>query len=133
MVLPENITDKSEEDELLDPEDSLEFYKYLKTNGIKAANSTDLKLNGKLIERRGGDELWLGVFLFIQSGMVSMYWSLLSRFLYVKLQSRKALTPKDAKDQKDMGIHIKIVSEDFQFEYDGDAKTFMKIIKELNK
>lgn len=141
LILPENIFRKKADEALMDSEDSIDLYKYLKANGIKAANSKELKLDSKMKERRGGNELWLGVIYFIQQGIVSIYWSLLSRFLYDKIKvntdtmpdNEKLKTSAKEKQPNATNIHIKIVSEDYNIEYNGDAKMFMKIVKEFKK
>jgi len=127
IILPENVLYKKPEEELIDSQETIEFYKYLKNNGIKVANSIDLDLKCKLIERRGGDVFWLGVIQFIQSGMVNIFWGLLQSYLDAKLKNDTSSSKPT--EPKKKNIHITIKTKKFKMNYNGDVKDFMKIVK----
>lgn len=130
LLLPENVFSKKENEGFIDAANSIDFYKFLKENGVKVGNSADLNLSSNLKERRGGD-FWFGVMEFIREGITDVYFGLLAAYIYDKIKSQEPLTNHDKKELPKSNVHIKIITKDYNFDYSGDADEFIKIIKSL--
>jgi hypothetical protein len=131
LLLPENIFRSSDKEIYTDAQDTIGFYKYLKNNNINVANSIDLRLESRIKERRGGNEIWLGVIQFIQNGMTNIFWGLLGSYLYNELKIEIPIT-KINNEQSIPNMHITVITKDYKIDYEGNADEFIKIIKNFS-
>ena len=135
LVLPGNIYNKKDNEELLDDEHSIELLKILKESKLKVAGSLDLKIGSKVIERRG-DDFWNGVLLILNDKIFDIFIGILSAYIYDKIKNRSGDNKEATKDTEESSIHISITYYKTQINklnYSGNIKDFIKILKSLKK
>ena len=134
LCLPENIVTLSEDSDLVDSEESIILSKLLKEEGAKCANSYDLGLNTRNLERRGLD-IWLGSIWILDKVALPLVNSVVGRLLGEKIQKKLENSQKVEKSEETkVYVTLKIVGRESAAEiiYNGDAKTFMKVLKGIN-
>lgn len=140
LCLPENIENQSEDSDLVDSGESITLSKLLKEEGAICANSYDLGLNAKVSERRGL-HLWLGSIWILNHAALPLLISVVGRLLGEKIQkkleaSKQLKAPQETDDSEETKVYanLKIVDGKLaaEIEYNGDADTFLKILKGIN-
>jgi hypothetical protein len=134
IILPENIDTATEQSdlELFDTDDSILLSKLLKEKGVKCANSFDLGLEAKVIERRSVD--WWGGLVWIgDKAVIPILTSIISGLLIEHVQKR----PLTNTNSKSSTVHVDLRLEDGKLsasiQYSGDADTFLKVLKGLGE
>jgi len=135
LCLPENIGDRSKEIDLADSGESIILSKLLKEEGVKCANSYDIGLTSKVIERRGLSDIWLGYIWIRDHAIFPILISVVSRLLADKVSKQlKAL--QGSEESKETKVHatLKVLDGKTSAEvvYVGDADTFLKVLKGIN-
>lgn len=140
LCLPENIENRAETSDLLDSEESIILSKLLKEEGVKCANSYDLSLSAKIIERRGLD-LWLGSIWVLEHGVLPVLIGVLIRLLGDKLQKKSDASKQLEKYEELIELtttkvhaNLKIIDGKVSVEVDfqGDPDTFIKVLKGIS-
>ncbi len=123
LLLPENIESKKEGDEFQDAPGSILLYKFLRSEGIKCANSKDMGIDSCLFERRGGD-IWLGTIWILEN----CFFPLIINIISYKILQNHGNKTEDNQAHLDLrlpnGDHIK---------YDGNVKTLYSLLHSLEK
>ncbi|MEG4585409.1 hypothetical protein QUA54_09350 [Microcoleus sp. MOSTC5] len=139
LCLPENIENQTETTPLADSGESITLSKLLKEKGVKCANSYDLGLNTKTSERRGAD-LWLGSIWILDHAALPLFIGVVGRLLGEKIQKKldaanQLKASQESDDSQETKVHadIKVIDGKLSAEikYNGDADTFLKVIKGL--
>ena len=140
LCLPENIENQTETTQLADSGESITLSKLLKEEGVKCANSYDLKLNAKIVERRGVN-LWLGSIWILNHAALPLFISVVGRFLGEKIQKKldtanQSTAPKKSNDSEETEVYadLKVIDGKLSAEikYKGDADTFLKLLRDIN-
>jgi hypothetical protein len=137
LVLPENIDKRSEQSDLNDSDGAIMLSKLLKEEGARCANSYNLGLTANIFERRSV-ELWLGSVWVLNHAVVPLLISVLGRILGEKIHKRLEADASSRKlqnlDVNKIHINLNIIDEEIHTEikFNGDADTFMKILKSIN-
>jgi hypothetical protein len=140
LVLPENIDKRSEQSELNDSDGAIMLSKLLKEAGARCANSYNLGLNANVFERRSS-ELWLGSVWVLNHTVLPVLISVIGRILGETVQKRleenRQIEDSQQLQNTDVTrIHAKLNFVDgkisTEINFDGDADTFLKIIKSIN-
>ena len=124
LCLPENYG----ESELVDSSETLDLYKALKEAGFLCANSYDLELDSKIIERRGND-IWLGQIFIINDLVLPALMAALEHYVTSKFsfeRKRVSLT-----DEAKVHFEVKFNKKGklSKFKFDGSPEDAIKIIK----
>ena len=140
LCLPENIANRLEQLELVDSGESITLSKLLKEEGLRCANSYDLGLDAKILERRGLD-LWFGSIWILNHAALPLLISVMGRLLGEKVQkgleasrgqknSQILENLDETKVYADLRIIDGKVSAEIKFQ--GDANTFLKVLEGIN-
>ncbi|MGE5659772.1 MAG: hypothetical protein ACM37W_24535 [Actinomycetota bacterium] len=141
LCLPENIENQTDTTQLVDSGESITLSKILKKEGVKCANSYDLGLSVKTSELRGVD-LWLGSIWILNHAALPLLISVVGRLLGEKIQKKldaanqlKASQESDDSQETKVYADIKIIKGKLsnEIKYNGDADTFLKILKGLHE
>lgn len=123
LLLPENIESKKENDEFQETVDSMLLHKFLRSEGIKCANSKDIGINSYFIERRGGD-LWLGTIWIVENLIAP---------IVVEIIVYKILKSREQKDENcQVHLDLRFPNGD-RVKYDGDIKRLCSLLCYLEK
>lgn len=133
IFLPENIGIANRSEDLFDPNDAADLCKMLRARGLKCANSLDLNIKAKTLERRG-DELWLGVICVFSSVVMPIFVNVISDYITARLQ-RKGEKEKEPQQQGKVHLTLKIADTDniAEFTYSGDGKTLLAMVRGLGR
>ncbi|PSB59164.1 hypothetical protein [Chamaesiphon polymorphus] len=140
LILPENIDKYSEQSELNDSDGSIILGKLLKEEGARCANSYNLGLNANVFERRSS-ELWLGSVWVLNHTVLPLLISVVGRMLGETVQKRLEANRQIEDFQYLQNTDVTIIHAKLNFidskisteiKFDGDADTFLKIIKSIN-
>lgn len=123
LCLPENFDSVTTREDLLDTSETADLSKHLREAGLQCANSFDLGIQARVIERRGMD-LWLGVLWILDNLALPVFVSVVAGLLLKRLRSRNS---------KETTVHVKIRlqanNQMTNIKYDGDSDTFIKILQ----
>ena len=129
LCLPENIAAVASIDDLYDASDAIVLSKLLKIQGLNCANSYDLHLPCRVLERRS-KEKWFGMVFIRKNVVIPLFVSVLGNLI----SSEIADAPKD-KQQPIPKIHIELKIKKpnciTSIKYDGDASTLITILKNI--
>jgi len=131
LLLPENFEEATDKDALYDATDAVHLSKKLKGQGVSCANSLDLNLNPKILDRRG-EEFWFGIIYVIDSVVLPILTSLLAALI---IDAHKDKDQKIVYKSKVSKVHLKLklekASGSTTIKYDGDPKTLIKVLEGL--
>lgn len=140
LCLPENFKNQSEKSGLVDTGDAVHLSKLLKEEGVKCANSYDIHLHAKIIERRGVD-LWFGSIWILDHAALPILISVVGRLLGEEVQkkieiSKQIKASQKAKEFNKTSVHADLRVADgevsAEIKFDGDADTFLKVLRGIN-
>lgn len=130
LCLPENVTDASSQEQLIDAGDAADFAKLLKEANIRCATSYDLTPEAKIIDRRGAD-IWLGIIWFLGCIALPLCLNVLANMLV----SRSTAPTKQTKVTRQQRVHVKLrirrANDVDELDYSGDAKTLRQLLLAL--
>lgn len=124
LCLPENFGAQ----EQVDSSETLDFYKFLKSQGISCANSYDLGLESKVITRRG-DDIWLGQIYIINDFIIPALMTVLEHYVTNNFSLvRKQVT---LIDEPKVHLELKLNKKGkiSKIKFDGSNEDLLKIIK----
>jgi hypothetical protein len=132
IILPENINQVSETNDLLDTGDAIFLSKLLKEQGVSCANSYDLGLEVKIYERRSY-HLWLGLIWVTDHVALPVLNSVIGRIIGNKiernLEKNKNTPNKNTPVEIHSEIKISVGDSPIYIKYEGDATTYKKILQ----
>ena len=122
LCLPENFDYAASSEDLIDASESADLSKVLKEAGLKCANSFDLGIHARVIERRGID-LWFGFLWLVDHLALPIVIGVLTELLLGKWQSP---------NQKETAVHLRLRIQRndrlTNIKYDGDGETLVKLL-----
>lgn len=121
LLLPENIESKKEGDEFQDAPGSILLYKFLRSEGVRCANSKDMGIDSCLFEKRGGD-IWLGTIWVLENCFAPL---IIGIILDRILQSRA-----DKTENNQAHLDLRLPNGD-HIKYDGNVKTLYSLLHSL--
>lgn len=131
LCLPENIHNASDISELVDAVDSTTLSELLKEKGVKCANSYDIGLDASISERRSS-EVWLGVIWVLNHAALPLLMTVVGRLI----EEKKIEHNENIENSEAAKVHAELKILDGKvwasIKYDGDANTFLKLLKGIN-
>lgn len=124
LCLPENYGST----DMVDSSGTLDFYKTLKEEGFSCANSYDLDINSKVIERRGND-IWLGQLFIINDFVIPGVMAALEYFIIKRFSSDTKQLSLTGEPEIHMEIKFNKKGKISKIKFDGSSKDALKIIK----
>ena len=132
LILPENFEEAKSRDELFDATDAIQLAKRLKEEDIHCANSLDLNLNPKILERRS-EELWFGLIYIIDYIAMPFFINVLASLVVNAYKDRdQKVIYKNKASKVHLKLKLKKPSGFTTIKYDGDPKTLIKVLEGLN-
>ncbi len=131
LLLPENFEEATNKDDLYDATDAIHLSKKLKGQGISCANSLDLNLNPKILDRRG-EELWFGIIYIVDYVVLPILTSLLAASIIDAYKDKdQKIVYKNKVSKVHLKFKLKKASGSTTIKYDGDPKTLLKVLEGL--
>lgn len=130
--LPENINASETPEGFLDSSDSITLCKIFRSSDLRVANSYDLGLESRTIERRS-NEIWLGVIWVLEEIALPVFVSILASWLS-NISGKKS--PKE-NSQKLKQVHVKLRimknGNKVSLDYSGDPTTLINILRSVDE
>ena len=130
LCLPENCERAATSDELFDASGTADLSKRLKVAGLKCANSFDLGLEARVLERRAAD-LWLGLVWIMHEFAIPVFVGIVAALLTSMIQ-RRSKSPPSTIQRPGPKVHLTLRllrGEDLTtVKYDGDPETLKQLL-----
>ncbi|MCG3180147.1 MAG: hypothetical protein BIFFINMI_02502 [Phycisphaerae bacterium] len=129
LCLPENIEGPAQGDQLYDSDSSITLSKLVKAENIRCANSLDLGLETKFLERRGA-LIWLGTIWILNTVIVPLLVNILATKLFGRKtgKSSGSNTPPDKPLAVRVNILLRKDGEFSSIKYEGDSEVLLRLL-----
>lgn len=117
-----------EEEFLVNTDDAISFKKELLLSGVKCADSYELDIDTRNVERRGGD-IWLGQIFILDSAILPIFIGLLTN--YISNKFRLGQRKIKITEEPTVKLEIKLYRDGKidSLKYDGGGELLLKVIE----